>query len=142
MIIEINNMESDQQVITATARSTNTIDLGQNGTPPGEDGAVKGDIGKGYPIPILIQVTEDFATLTSLTVTLETDDNTSFSSAKVLATETILLADLVAGKKTFMQMLPTGANERYLSVNYTVNGSDATAGKIKSGIVMGIQNEY
>jgi hypothetical protein len=97
------------------------------------------DKGKGAKVPVLIQVTEDFATATSITVTIEVSAAAALTSPKVLATEVILLADLLAGKQTYMQCLPNGADLRYLGVRYTVGGSDATAGKITAGISMGNQ---
>ena len=130
---------SDDQAITATAISENVIDLGVAGTPHRAQAALNNDKGKGNKIPVLIQVTEDFATLTSLTITVEVSAAAGLTSPQVLATETILLADLVAGKQTFMQVLPDGADLRYLGVRYTVTGSDATAGNITAGITMGNQ---
>lgn len=140
MILSANQLFSDDQAITATAISTNVIDLGVRGTPYDAAAALIGDVGKGTPVPVLIQVTEDFATLTSLTVTLETDAAATLDDAPVvLATEVIAVADLVAGKQTHMQFLPNGVTGRYLGVRYTVTGSDASAGKITAGITMGNQ---
>ncbi len=137
MIFSAQQLFSNDQAITATARSTNVIDLGVSDTPYGGKAALNHDIGKGAPISVLVQVTEAFATLTSLDVTLETGAADTLGT--VLATENILLAALVAGKKTNLQMLPNGVTGRYLGVRYTVNGSNATAGKITAGITMGNQ---
>lgn len=139
MILSAQQLFSDDQAVTATAISENVIDLGAPGTPYGAVAPLNQDVGKGNPVPVLIQVTEDFATLTSLTVTLEVSAAAGLTSPQVLATETILAADLVAGKQTFMQCLPNGADLRYLGVRYTVNGSNATAGAITAGISMGNQ---
>ena len=139
MILSAQQLLSNDQAITATALSTNVIDLGVPGTPHGAVAPLNMDIGKGNPVPVLIQVTEDFATLTSLTVTLEVSANEDMSSSKVVNTQTILAADLVAGKQTFMQCLPNGVDDQYLAVRYTVAGSNATAGKIMAGISMGNQ---
>lgn len=139
MILSKELLLSDQQAITADAASTNYINLGAVQAAYGAKAAIKQDIGKGEPVPILIQVTADFATCTSLQIDLEVDDNTSFSSAKAVESQTILLASLKAGTRTFMQYVPNGADEQYLRVNYTVNGSDATAGNVTAGITMGNQ---
>ena len=139
MITSAQQLFSDDQVVTATAISTNVIDLGVAETPYGAVAPLNNDKGKGNKIPVLIQVTEDFATLTSLTVTVEVSAAAALTSPKVLATEVIAVADLVAGKQTFMQVLPDGADLRYLGVRYTVTGSNATHGKITSGITMGNQ---
>lgn len=124
------NIFSEDQAITATAISTNVIDTGVRGTPYGAAAAVNGDKGKGNPVPILVQVTEAFNTLTSLTITLETSANADLSSSTVLATEVILLAAAVVGKKMFMHYLPNGVTGRYLGLRYTVGGSNPSTGKI------------
>lgn len=130
---------SDQQAITATAASTNYIDLGAANTPPGGSNAIKRDIGGGNDMPLLIQVTEAFNNLTNLKVDVEVDDNTSFSSAKVVGTATVVLADLVAGKKIPPFNVPIGTDERYMRLNYTVTGTAPTAGKVTAGIAGGLQ---
>lgn len=139
MIFDEQGLFSDKQVITASAASTNLIDLGATGIPPG--GTLGGktnlsrDPGKGTKVPLRIQVTEDFATLTSLKVAVQTDDNSDFSSAKtVLETEAIAAADLVAGYVFSIDSIPLGVAERYLRLYYTVAGSDATAGKVMAGV--------
>lgn len=139
MILSNQLLLSDDQAITATAVSTNVIDLGVAGTPYDAVASLNQDVGKGSHVPVLIQVTEDFATLTSLTVTIEASANDDLSSSTVLSSETIAVADLVAGKQTFVQCLPNGADQRYLGVRYTVGGTNATAGKITAGISMGNQ---
>jgi len=139
MILSAQQLFSDDQAVTATAISTNVVDLGVAGTPYGAAAALNQDKGKGTPVPILVQVTEDFATLTSLTVTVEVSAAAGLTSPVVLASEVIPVADLVAGKQTFMQCLPNGADLRYLGVRYTVTGSNATAGTITAGVSMGNQ---
>ena len=139
MIFSKQQLFSDDQAVTATAISTNVIDLGAPGTPYGAAAALNQDIGKGTPIPILVQVTTAFATLTSLTITVEVSAAAGLTSPVVLATQTITAANLIAGKQMFVQVLPNGADMRYLGVRYTVNGSNATAGNITAGITMGNQ---
>lgn len=139
MIFSAQQLFSDDQAVTATAISENVIDLGVAGTPYDAAAALNQDVGKGTPIPILIQVTSAFNTLTSLTVTVEVSAAAGLTSPVVLAEETILLADLIAGKQTFMQVLPNGADLRYLGVRYTVNGTDPTVGNITAGVTMGNQ---
>ena len=139
MILSAQQLFSDDQAVTATAISANVIDLGVPGTPFGAKAALVQDVGKGAPIPILVQVTADFATLTSLTITLETSAAAGLTSPVVLASEVIAVADLLAGKQMFMQYVPNGADLQYLGVRYTVTGSNATAGTIVAGISMGNQ---
>lgn len=128
MILDKQTLFSDDQAIVATAVSENVIDLG-----------VARELGKGVPIPVLIQVTEDFNTLTSLTIDLQVDDNAAMTSAKVVQSVSVLLADLVAGKRVPPMWLPEGIDEQYMTLNYTVVGTVPTTGKITAGVSMGNQ---
>ncbi len=139
MIFSIKQEFSDDQVITATAISTNVVDLGLPGTPHGGVAPLNQDVGKGNMIPILVQVTEAFNTLTSLTITIESSAAAGLTSPVVLATETIALADLVVGKQMFNQVIPNGADLQFLGIRYTVTGTPPTLGKIQAGITMGNQ---
>lgn len=139
MLLDNQALFSDQQAITATAVSTNHINLGAPGTPPAAPAAVKQDIGGGNQIPLLIQVTEDFAGGTSLKVDVEMDDNDAFSSAKVVASSPVIaLADLKAGKVIPITVIPQGSDEQYMRLNYTVVGTH-TAGKVTAGVSAGNQ---
>ena len=133
-ILSAQEIYSDQQAITATAASTNVIDFGTPGTWVHATTPIVDDKGVSM-ICLGIQVTEDFDALTSMDITFETDDNASFSSTKVIYTENILLADLVAGKKTAVRTIPFNTLEQYTRVNYTVNGTNPTVGKITAGII-------
>ena len=125
---------SDAQAVTATAVSTNTIDLGS-----------ARDIGEGKTMYMVFTLTETFATLTSLTFEIVTDDNASLSSpAAIAATGAITLAsgNLAAGKQHVVRIPAQIASkgERYLGARYTVGGSSATAGKVTADIVLDIQD--
>jgi hypothetical protein len=138
MIFSAQQLFSDDQAITASADSTNVIDLGVAGTPYGAAAALNDDVGKGNKIPILVQVTEAFATLTSLTINISTGAATTLGTT--IASQTIAVADLVVGKQINIDVLPEGITERYLGIEYAVTGSNATAGKITAGITMGNQS--
>ncbi len=139
MIFSLNQLFSDAQAITATAVSTNYIDLGEAKTVYGANTAVSRDQGKGNKVPMLAQVVADFDALTSLTIDIEQDDDSAFGSAEVIQSQTILLADLVAGKQISLDTLPRGLTKRYVRLNYTVTGSAPTVGAITAGITMGNQ---
>jgi hypothetical protein len=140
MLLDENTLFSDDQAITASAASTNYMDLQAGSTPPGAPAALVQKIGGGNDIPLLIQVTEAFATLTSLTVTIQVDDNTSFSSATTVASShAVPAASLVAGYQFPLVTLPNTVNERYVRLYYTVGGSNATAGTITASIATGLQ---
>jgi hypothetical protein len=139
MIFDAQSRFSNAQAITATAASTDVIDLGAAGIPYGHTAALRRDLGV-HQIPLHIQVVENFATLTSLVVSVQTDDNSSFSSATtILASQAIPVASLVAGYVFNIDDLPLQTSERYVRLNYTVAGSNATAGKITGGIVAASQ---
>lgn len=138
MIFDSTNLFSDAQAVTASAASTNIIDLGVTDTPQHAVNAITRDIGKGRPIDMRVQVVTTFNTLTSIVVGIETDDNTGFSSATtVLSSPAVLLASLVAGYIFPLQWVPRGTLERYVRLYYTVAGTSATLGKITAGFVFG-----
>lgn len=129
MILDAENLFSDRQAVTATAVSENVIDLGAS------------DAGPGEPLSVLIQVTEDFAGLTSLKVEVETDDDSGFGSAKTLnSSDVVPVADLVAGKQFAINALPHGLG-RYVRLNYVAVGT-ATDGTVTAGIVFDKQQGF
>lgn len=142
MIFSAFQLFSDNQAITVTAVSTNVLDTLATGIPAHAFSALEKDLGKGVPVPISIQVTEVFDLLTSLTIELQVDDNEAFASAKVVATEVILLADLIVGKRTGFQYLPKGTDERYMRLNFIVTGTTATTGQIHAGIVSSLDQTW
>ena len=132
MILDIQTLFSDQQAITASVISDNVYDLRPVGVAKGQ--SLSRDVGPGNPINLLIQVTEDFDNLTSLAIQVVTDDDEAFGSATVVQEQTILLADLVAGKQSAMQFIPIHVEEDFVAINYVVTGSAPTQGKITAGV--------
>jgi hypothetical protein len=140
MIFSKQQQVSDDQAITATALSTNVIDLLAAGIPYSAAAALNNDKGKGTQVPFLIQLTEAFNTLTSLTFTIEVSANSDMSSSTVVySSGAVPLASLVVGYQVPVKNLPAGINKRYLAVRYTVTGTAPTTGKVTAGIVMGVQ---
>lgn len=137
MIFSAQQLFSDDQAITASADSTNVIDLGLPGTPYGAAAALNQDIGKGAKIPLSVQVTEAFDNLTTLEVKLSTGAATTLGTT--IASQTIALADLLVGKQLNLDFLPNGIVEQYLGLEYVVVGTAPTVGKITAGITMGVQ---
>jgi len=135
MIFSEQQIFSDDQAITATADSTNVIDLGVAGTPYDAAAALVQDVGKGAKVPILIQVTEAFNNLTSLTISISKGATTALGTAVI--SKTILLADLTLGAKFPVNVLPDDLDARYLGIEYTVTGTAPTTGAITAGIVAG-----
>lgn len=139
MIADRTLLFSNAQAVTATAASTDIVDLLATGTVYGHAAALQKDIGKGEQIPLLIQVVEAFNTLTSLTVAVQCSVDAAFTSPKTVQSSTLLLADLTAGKTINPVVIPPGLNMRYMRLLYTVTGTAPTLGKITAGVVMGVQ---
>jgi len=139
MHLDAQNLFSDAQALTATAVSTNHIDLGDTAQPVLSPAALKRDIGGNYDIPLLVQVVEDFADGTSVQVQVQTATENTFASPKVVASSpAVAVADLKAGYKFPVPVIPFGADQRYMRLNYVVVGTP-TAGKITAGIAAGLQ---
>lgn len=132
MILDNQTLLSNAQAITADAGSTNQIDLS-----PRASGLVR-DIGPGKPIPLLVQVVEAFNNLTSIVVSVQTDEDSAFGSPTTVAsTGAIPLASLVAGYQFNLDYVPRGTKERYMRLYYDITGTAPTAGKITAGVVHG-----
>lgn len=135
MIFDKTNLFSDAQAITATAASTNVIDLGAADTPVHGAAAIGRDLGKGNKVGLHVQCVEAFDNLTSLKITLQKDTVENFASAETVIEVTVLLADLVAGYVLPVPALPRGTDQRYLRMYYTVTGTAPSAGAITAGLV-------
>jgi len=132
MLFDLENGFSNKQAITGSAASTNVIKAG---------GALK-EIAFGTPIPLRIQVVEDFATCTSVEFKVQTATDEGFTTPVDLATSgAVAVANLKAGYVAPILYMPKG-NLGYLRLYYTVTGSNATAGKVTAGIVAGHDNSY
>lgn len=139
MIFDKTLLFSDAQAVTATAASTNSIDLGAIGQAHGHAAALDRDAFKSVKVPLLVQVVEAFDNLTSLKIDIELDSTTTFTPDKTITLGTFLLADLVAGFQVPWTLLPQGVNLRYAQLKYTVTGTTPTTGKITAGVVAGVQ---
>jgi hypothetical protein len=129
---------SDSQALTATAVSTNVIDLGATGTVLGAPTTLVRDIGKGLRIPI--SITMDVAaggTSPTLVVTMEVDDNVGFSSATVVATSTLIAGGAI-GERIDLFDMPEGVSEQFVRLNYTLGGTSPTF-TVSSSIVLADQ---
>jgi len=142
MIVDNTLVYSDSQAITATAASTNIVDVGAAGTAFGAAAALARDIGKATEIPLYMSVTQAFNNLTSLKVSFQSDDDPAFGTANnTVAERTYALAELTLGARLpFPAEIPEGTTGRYTRINYTVTGTAPTTGKIFAGVVAGRQN--
>lgn len=118
MLLDNTLIFSELQAITGTAVSTNVLDQG-----------AKGDAYQA--LWLVVNVKEDFAGLTDLTVEIETDKDKTFGTKKVVgASGKIALNALKAGETVVKMRLPVGL-DRYIRLNYAVTGS-ASAGKVNA----------
>lgn len=127
MLFDAKLLMSNAQAITATAASTDIIDRGDTK-----------DVGRAGDIPLLVQVVEAFNTLTSLTIELQTDDNSAFSTPRSLFSVVVPLADLKLGYQIPIITLPQ-KTERFLRLSYSIAGTNPTLGKVTAGVVAGVQ---
>ena len=121
---------SENQAITATTVSENTLDLG-----------VGREVAFGDPIPLLAMVKEDFNNLTSLKVAVETDSTDEFNNPVELAASTVLLANLKRGKMIPISFMPAG-NKGFVRLKYTVTGTAPTTGKISAYLTDAVTQSY
>ena len=113
MIIDKRLQVSSAQALTATAASTDVIDLGAAAA-----------IGPGEPLWLVVVARVALAgTSPTLAIAIQTDDNSGFSSATSLVSSQTLTA-LAAGAKVVLPMPFT--NERYLRANFTLGGTTPT----------------
>lgn len=137
MILDATLMMSENQAITSgTVVSTNTIDFGKRGTVPPRGNGIRADMGFGTKIPLLVQVTQAFAGLTSLSVSLQTSDTEDFAEAKTVFTEEIKADDLKEGCRISLPVVPYKTTGRYIRMSYEAAGT-ATAGAVTACITWG-----
>lgn len=129
MILDKELFFSEAQAVTATASSTNIIDLG------------KGDIGVSGPFTLVIDVPTAFTGTGTIVITLSTAATLSagaLSSGTVMATLSPTNAAIKAGGRLYTITLPIGM-KRYCDLTYTVDGTVA-AGTFTSYLVLNYQS--
>ena len=117
---------SEDQAVTTTAYSSDTIDLG-----------TARDVGEGTPLYMNFALTEAFANGTSITFEVVTSANANLSSHEVIGSSaTILTAALTLGKNIVVRINPdiAGKGKRYLGARYVVAGT-MNAGKVTADVV-------
>lgn len=140
MILDNSNLFSDSQAVTATAISTNVIDLD-----PGADGPTLTDIhGDAWLVVKTVVAATDVGSDATLTVTLESDSTANLATSATVHYSTGALAFATfspAGSTLAAVKLPKGrVYERYLGVRYTVASGPLTAGNFTAGIVTDIDS--
>lgn len=132
---------SQDQAVTATANSTNKVDLGPTGWWGGAGAAMP------VPVPIAIDCTETFVdnSGTDGTVTISVKSNTASgdytTGVKVhYVSDAIPVTSLLAGNDMnalFRAFVPVDA-QRYVFLTYTVANMTATAGKFTAKVASAV----
>ncbi len=132
MILDSQNIYSDAQAVTASARSTNQIDHG-----------IARDLGTGQDLYLVVAVVTAFTDSGSdstVAVTLETDNDSAFGSPTLAVITLPTFAALTAAGTVKIAKLPPGdVNERYSAVYYTVANGNLTTGAFDAFLVENIQ---
>ncbi len=135
MMLSAQQIFSDGQALTATAASTNIIDLGATGTVIGAPAALVRDIGPGKGVEFIVQLdTDSGGTSPTLDVEVQVDDNEGFASPTTVASSEQLAGGLAGDRIQLNCTLPEGTNQRYLRLNYTLGGTSPTY-DVTAGIV-------
>lgn len=133
MILDKLLMFSEAQAVTASAASTDVIDLGPiDGT--------RRDIGVGYPLEFWTTVNTTAAAAGAATVNVQlqtSPDNATW--ATIYDSGALALAALTIGKRVVSAKVPAGV-QKYLRVNYSVGTGPLTAGAFTSGINLDVDN--
>ncbi len=132
---DVNNMFTHDgagglvQALTGDAFSTNIIDL---------DVANRNIAAGKKGVYLVIISTIAFNTLTSLEIILETDTESTFSTAlKQVETKHYALADLTAGQILWNQRLNVALYQRWLRLKFNVVGSNPSTGSLQGGFTDG-----
>lgn len=137
MILDALLEMSDAQAVTATAISTNVIDLG-----PVTDNVLR-DIGTGEEVYLVLSIPTTFtaggaATLTAALVSDSTVNLATSPTTHVTVLNAAAVATLTAGS-LYAVKLPAGNYERYLGIQYTVATGPMTAGAIDAFLSKDVQ---
>lgn len=132
MLFDAMNKFSDAQAVTAAAASTEYMDLG-----------IARQIGDGENLYVMIVcdvAMTDGSSDSTLAVTLETDDNSSFSSATTVQTIGTFAALSAIGAKLIARLQPSTAYERYIRLYYTPANGNLSTGSFTAFLVKDVGN--
>ncbi len=136
MIIDKELMMSNAQAVTATAASSDVVDLGAR------LGLENGGLSDDLWLQIRVDTAVEASGSATVAFALQTADDAAFGSATTLWSSAATgKATLVAGYSVARFKLPIGM-KRYARVYYTVASGPLTAGKFDAFINSGVQESY
>jgi hypothetical protein len=148
MLLDKQSLFSDNQSLVAAAGailSDNSIDVGAAGTIPAafqSRGTAPRDVGKGRPVLVLVEVTEEFDSAgdaMTLKVELVTADNAALTTNLVTIASSPAMAQAVLLKGYQFEVpgvIPPGTGaDQFIGLKYTSAVADPIAGKIKAALV-------
>lgn len=130
MYVDAQNLFSDEQALTATAASTNLIDLGANR-----------DIGTGENLYIVLVVDvalTDASSDSTVAVTIEMDALAAFGSPTTTQTLFTISAVAAVGTKLIARIQPDAVNEQFMRLKYTMANGNLSTGTVTAFITKDI----
>jgi len=118
MFIDSQNLLSDAQAFTASAASTNIIDLGADR-----------NIGIGEPMALVLTVdvaADGTTTDETYAFAIQTDTVEAFSSPTSIASATLTYTQLAAGAQFVIAVPPDTTSERFIRMYATLGGTTPT----------------
>lgn len=139
MLLDTQTKFSDSQALTATAISTNVLDLRNAATPTTVDEGMNNAPEVWFELHVITAAAGGDAAKT-LTVTLESATDTGLSSGNVahFTSAAILGSALTLGAVVVRVPLPSADYKRYLGVRYTVSAG-FTSFLLTAVLVLGTQ---
>ncbi len=138
MILDRQNLFSYKQAVTASANSSDIIDLGPN--------MLAGNSGKDDEMPVFVNVDTAFqaAGAATLQIILESSNDAAFGSGiqQESATGVIAIADLATAKRYPAGLVLTTACKRFVRARYVVATGPFTAGAITVGLTTSRQTNF
>lgn len=132
MILDAHARFSNAQAITASAASTNLMDLNATERRPGT----------GKPIYFVVVCTvamTDSGSDSTVTVTLQSDSTSAFGSAATVLTLPVFAATSAAGTRRVIQLPADTAHEQYIRAYYTVANGNLTTGSFTAFLATNIE---
>ncbi len=124
MILDAQNLFSNEQVVTASAASTDIFDC-----------SAERSLGTGENVFAVVQVDEamtDSGSDSTVTVTVQSDALSAFGSPATVLTFNVFAALTAIGERRVLRLPPEVLTEGFLRFYYTVANGNLTTGKFSA----------